>query len=502
MNTGKSKIYEQKKESLLKAFQEVSKNNSSASIALSKKTSNLFRPRSAAPRAKLPVRDFNQVINVDTEKQLVEVEGMTTYEDLVEETLKHNFMPAVVPELKTITIGGAATGIGIEATSFKYGFVHETIEEMEILTGTGQVVTVRRDNEYQDLFRGFPNSYGTLGYAIKITAKIIPVKKFVHVTYLHFTDQKSFFEKMEELCNSKVYQNKKVPVIPSEAAAESRNPSSESEKGISPLRPVSDGTSVEMTMTDDCDLPIDFLDGVVFSKNEFVISLGIFTDEAPYVNDYTKNKIYYQSIRTKNEDYLTTKDYIWRWDTDWFWCSSHFGVQNPVLRRFVPKKYLRSDSYWKIRSYVQQHTWASKLLDLMGKTEPVVQDVEIPIENASSYLDFFQEHIGIKPIWVCPVRAYNSSIKYDLYSLEVDKLYVNFGFWDTVPTKHEEGYYNRQIEKKVMELKGKKSLYSSSFYPKDEFWSLYNKAGYEELKKKYDPNKRFKDLYEKCVLRG
>jgi FAD/FMN-containing dehydrogenase len=381
---------------------------------------------------------------------------MTTYEDLVEETLKYNFMPAVVPELKTITIGGAATGIGIEATSFKYGFVHETIEEMEILTGSGEIVTATKANEYQDLFRGFPNSYGTLGYAIKITAKIIPVKKFVHVTYLHFTDQKDFFETLQKICTNQTVEN----------------------------------------------TPVNFIDGVVFSKNEFVISLGMFTDEAPYVNDYTKNKIYYQSIRTKNEDYLTTKDYIWRWDTDWFWCSSHFGVQNPILRRLVPKKYLRSDSYWKIRSFIQQHSWASKLLDLMGKTEPVVQDVEIPIENASSYLDFFQEHIGIKPIWVCPVRAYNPAIKYDLYTLEADKLYMNFGFWDTVPTKYEEGYYNRQIEKKVMELKGKKSLYSSSFYPKDEFWSLYNKAGYEELKKKYDPKKRFKDLYEKCVLRG
>jgi FAD/FMN-containing dehydrogenase len=198
MRTENLKIYKQKKENLLKAFQESSQTNSA--IILSKPTSNLFRPRAKNQQTKLPLREFNQVINVDTEKQLVEVVGMTTYENLVEETLKYGFMPAVVPELKTITIGGAATGIGIEATSFKYGFVHETIEEMEILTGDGQVVTVRRDNEYQDLFRGFPNSYGTLGYALKIKAKIIPVKKFVRVQHLHFGDQKSFFEKMNELC--------------------------------------------------------------------------------------------------------------------------------------------------------------------------------------------------------------------------------------------------------------------------------------------------------------
>ena len=133
MTTTSSKTYNQKKQHLLKAFQQLSQTNST--ISLSKPTSNLFRPRAKTQQTKLPLREFNQIINIDTEKQLVEVEGMTTYENLVEETLKHGFIPAVVPELKTITIGGAATGIGIEATSFKYGFVHETIEEIEILTG-------------------------------------------------------------------------------------------------------------------------------------------------------------------------------------------------------------------------------------------------------------------------------------------------------------------------------------------------------------------------------
>lgn len=124
----------------------------------------------------------------------------------------------------------------------------------------------------------------------------------------------------------------------------------------------------------------------------------------------------------------------------------------------IPKKYLRSDSYWKIRSFFQQKVWAGKLLDkLKGKSEAVVQDVEIPIERAEEFLDFFQKEIGIKPVWICPVRAYDPSITYDLYSLEAGKLYLNFGFWDTVPTKFEDGYYNRLIEEKVTDLKGKKS---------------------------------------------
>ena len=53
----------------------------------------------------------------------------------------------VVPELKTITVGGTIVGIGIESSSFKHGFVHEGMLEADILIAAGNVVTIRPDNE-------------------------------------------------------------------------------------------------------------------------------------------------------------------------------------------------------------------------------------------------------------------------------------------------------------------------------------------------------------------
>jgi len=46
-----------------------------------------------------------------------------------------------------------------------------------------------------------------------------------------------------------------------------------------------------------------------------------------------------------------------------------------------------------------------------------------------------------------------------------------------------------------------KSLYSYSYYPEEEFWRLYNEPAYDALKARYDPQRRFRNLYEKCVLR-
>src|ERR1700676_541651 len=149
------------------------------SVRLAKRTSNLFRFRDAGPATGLDVSAFGHVLRVDPARRTAWVGGMTTYEDLCDATLKHQLMPMVVPQLKTITLGGAVTGLGIESSSLRSGMPHESVIEMEILTGDGRVVRATESNEYSDLFRGFPNSYGTLGYTLSLTIELEPVPPYV-----------------------------------------------------------------------------------------------------------------------------------------------------------------------------------------------------------------------------------------------------------------------------------------------------------------------------------
>jgi FAD/FMN-containing dehydrogenase len=82
---------------------------------------------------------------------------------------------------------------------------------------------------------------------------------------------------------------------------------------------------------------------------------------------------------------------------------------------------------------------------------------------------------------------------------------VNVGFWSTVPLPDGvdpgEGRVNRRIEEVVSELDGRKSLYSTAFYDRDTFWSIYGGNEYQRLKKEYDPQGRLLGLYEKVVER-
>ena len=427
-----------------------------ARVRLAKPTSNLFRFRGPVRTPGLDVGGFDQVLRVDPQARTAEVGGMTTYEYLVDATLKHNLMPMVVPQLKTITLGGAVSGLGIESSSFRNGLPHESVREMEILTGDGRVITATPSNEHAELFRGFPNSYGTLGYALRLLIDLEPVKPFVRLRHVRFRDAAECTAALIEIDTAHRFAGE----------------------------------------------PVHFVDGTVFGKSEIYLTLAAFVDHAPDLSDYTGIQIYYRSIRSNKVDYLTTRDYLWRWDTDWFWCSRAFGVQNPTIRRLWPKRLLRSDVYRKLIALDRQYG-VSRRAELLVKgrlSEPVIQDVEIPVAKLPEFLDFFHREVGISPIWLCPLKT-RSAEAWPLYPLDASTLYVNVGFWSTVPLARgqREGTHNRRIEQMVSRLGGHKSLYSTSYYSEDEFWSLYNGDVYRELKKAYDREHKLPDLYEKCV---
>jgi FAD/FMN-containing dehydrogenase len=425
-------------------------------VRIAKRTSNLFRFRSDTGAPALDVSAFDHVLHVDPAARTAIVGGMTTYEHLVDATLRHGLMPLVVPQLKTITLGGAVSGLGIESSSLRSGMPHESVLEMEILTGDGRVVTAAPGGEHDALYRGFPNSYGTLGYALSLTIELEPVTPYVHLRHFRFSRPEECMAAVAQIAADGSYQGHRA----------------------------------------------DFVDGTMFGLDELYLTVGAFSEVAPWRSDYTRERIYYQSVRGPSEDFLTIRDYLWRWDTDWFWCSKPFGVQRPLIRRAWPRRYRRSDVYRRLVAFDRRHHLSDALNARRGapQNEDVIQDVEIPVDRGADFLRFFAAEVGMSPVWLCPLRL-RGERTWPLYPMRPGQVYVNFGFWGTVglPPGAPQGHYNRQIETAVSDLGGHKGLYSTSFYSPEEFWARYNGPEYEVLKSDYDADGRLADLYQKCV---
>ncbi|MER7559134.1 FAD-binding oxidoreductase [Nocardioides sp. NPDC126508] len=430
-----------------------------APVRLAKRTTNLFRARAASSAPGLDVSGLSGVIKVDAAAGTADVQGMCTYEDLVDVTLTYGMIPYVVPQLRTITLGGAVTGMGIEATSFRNGMPHESVLEMDILTGAGEIVTTRPGD---DLFDTFPNSYGSLGYATRLKIKLEKVPGYVALRHVRFDDPGLLAKTIAQITETRTYEGERV----------------------------------------------DGLDGVAFEPGEYYLTLATWTERAAQTpSDYTGQQIYYRSIQERETDLLTTYDYLWRWDTDWFWCSGAFGAQNKYLRRVWPRRLRRSDVYMKLVGLDRRFGIADRLDARAGRLlrERVIQDIEVPVENLPAFLEWFDAEIGMRPVWLCPLVSHGTSTggKWPTYPLEAGRTYVNVGFWGTVHVGPSavNAPKNRAIETRVHELGGHKSLYSEAFYDKDVFDALYDGENLAAVKAAYDPGNRLTDLYSKAVKR-
>ncbi len=212
---------------------------------------------------KLDLRELNELLVIDPERRICVAEPGVTFVDLVAATLRHGLVPEVVPELKTITIGGAVAGCSIESSSFRVGGFHDTCLEYEVVTATGEVLVCTPDNEHQLVFQMMHGTFGTLGVLVRLTFRLAPARPFVHVTYQRFTRLDDYLAAIT-------------------SHAERRD--------------------------------ADFMDGIIHAPDDLVLSLGRFVDRAPYTHRYDRLAVYYRSTRARREDWLATADYFFRYD--------------------------------------------------------------------------------------------------------------------------------------------------------------------------------------------
>jgi FAD/FMN-containing dehydrogenase len=387
---------------------------------------------------KISVSDLNEILEIDTKALTCTAEPGVTFVDLVAATLPYGLIPCVVPELKTITIGGAVSGCSLESMSFRYGGFHDSCLEYEVVTACGDVLECTPTNEHRLVFQMMHGSFGTLGLLSKLKFRLVRAKPYVRMTYeTHPTlsDYKAAIERHFEAKD------------------------------------------------------VDFMDGIIHAPDQYVLSLGHFVDEAPYHNRYDWLKVYYLSTATRDEDYLATPDYLFRYD---------HGVTNvhpkTALGRLVFGRFMSSSILLWL---------AEKLHRFLPAENPTVTlDVFVPFSRVDAFMDWYGKEVAFFPLWCVPYRRVRDYewLSPEFYAGLDDELFLDLAIYG-MKQRGGRNYY-KEIEEELLRVNGIKTLISHNYYDEDVFWQIWNKSNYLAVKKVTDPQNVFRDLYAKTCRRG
>jgi len=416
-------------------------------LKIKKKTiSNLFRydGRKDLTAREVDLSQFNEPLYLNSRALTLDVQGLTTYEQIVDFVLPHGFLPLITPELKHITVGGATAGIGIEANTFKYGFVHNGMLEADVLLSDGRVVTCSANNKFKDLFYGLANSYGTLGYILRAKIKLRKVLPYMMLTTKQFDSISTLVKELKI------------------AGADALN---------------------------------DSIESLVYSENEQYVTIARQTDEHVNVISIYGDTIFYKEISKPGQLSLTMKDFVFRYDPEWFW-----NVPQNLLfynfRKFAPQNIRNSGFYTRYGQHLTNILFKKKN-DMLEK---LIQDWEVPWKYAESLLHFVLKTVDLcnLPLLITPIIVPG---KATLYPLKKNTLYLNVGSYSFVKkNRNNPPYYiTKSIDEFCFGHDGIKMLYSTTFLKKSEFDSIYNGREYIMLKKKYDPLGLLPNLFEKAV---
>jgi FAD/FMN-containing dehydrogenase len=385
---------------------------------------------------KIDVSCLNRILAIDVEGRTCTAEPGVTFIDLVRATLPLGLVPIVVPEFKTITIGGAVSGCSIESMSFRYGGFHDSCIEYDVITSAGDVLFCTPDNGLCLVYHSIHGSFGTQGILSKLKFKLISAKPIVRVVYERHTNLESY----------------RASIL---AHAEKRD--------------------------------VDFMDGIIHSPDLYVLSLGHFVDSAPYTHAYNWITAYHETTAVHSEDYLRTIDYFFRYDR---------GVTNvhpkSKLGRLLFSPFMSSNNVLRI---AEKFHWA-----LPKKNPMVTVDLFIPISRFPEFMSWYWKEFGPHNLWCVPYRPAQryAWLSDQFYSGLQDEMFVDLAIYGFQP-RDGRNYY-RMIEEKLHEISGVKTLISYNYYSEEEFWQVFHRENHFAAKAITDPRNVFRDLFNKTCI--
>jgi cytokinin dehydrogenase len=126
------------------------------------------------------------------------VDAGVTWLDLVTATLAHGLTPPVFTDYIELSVGGTVSVGGIGGTTQTYGMQVDTVLELEVVTGEGELVRCSR-TRHRGLFEAVLGSLGQLAVVVRVTVALRPAPAAARGYQLFYTDLDTYLADQQRL---------------------------------------------------------------------------------------------------------------------------------------------------------------------------------------------------------------------------------------------------------------------------------------------------------------
>jgi cytokinin dehydrogenase len=141
----------------------------------------------------LSMASMRRILPVDRAASTVDVEAGVVWRDLVRHLTPDQLVPPVLTNNLSVTVGGTLSIAGIGVASFRYGTQGDNVRELDVVTGTGNLVTCDRKRN-ADLFWGALSGLGQVGVITRARLDLRRFKPMTRTYYLLYRDLPTFLD--------------------------------------------------------------------------------------------------------------------------------------------------------------------------------------------------------------------------------------------------------------------------------------------------------------------
>lgn len=134
---------------------------------------------------------LNRILSHDAEGLTVTAQSGVVWRDLVAWLKPHGLCPRVLTNNLGVTVGGTLSVAGLGVASFRYGAQADNVTELEVVTGTGEVVVCSPTRD-AELFNMVRSGLGQFGVITRATINVRRFKPLVRRYFMLYDDIDTF----------------------------------------------------------------------------------------------------------------------------------------------------------------------------------------------------------------------------------------------------------------------------------------------------------------------